>query len=159
MAAVRKAKREHPGLRAEVSPHHLFLTVEEYTGPPRVLPPLGSRRDQEALWEGVEDGTVDTLGSDHAPHTHEEKYADDPPAGFPGLETALPLLFGTCMEGRLTIARFIDLTSGAAAALFDFPSRQVSQGGQASFVIMEESDYREGRFFEDGARCLCGGKK
>lgn len=144
VAAIRKAKQDHPGLRAEVSPHHLFLTAGEYTGPPRVLPPLGNERDRDALWEGIDDGTIDTLGSDHAPHTVEEKASPQPPAGFPGLETALPLLFDACMRGRLTLSRFIDLTSGAAAALFDLPSRQVSEGGRASFVIMEECDYQVG---------------
>ena len=153
VAAVKKAKRDHPGLRAEVTPHHLLLTAREYTGPPRVLPPLGSERDREALWEGVADGTIDTLGSDHAPHTQEEKRSADPPAGFPGLETALPLLFHACMEGRLSLSRFIDLTSGAAAALFHLPSRQVSEGGRASFVIMEEAEYRIG---EQGYSSKCG---
>lgn len=153
VAAIRRAKQDHPGLRAEASPHHLFLTAGEYTGPYRVLPPLGTEMDREALWEGIEDGTIDALGSDHAPHTFEEKSSPQPPAGFPGLETALPLLFDACMRGRLTLPRFVDLTSGATAALFDLPSRQITEGGQASFVIMEETDYRVG---EEGYSSKCG---
>jgi dihydroorotase-like cyclic amidohydrolase len=150
---VRRAKPEHPGLRVEVSPHHLYLTADEYQGPPRVLPPLASADDRDALWEGVSDGTIDTLGTDHAPHTLEEKNSSRPPAGFPGLETALPLLFDTCLTGGIPLPRFIDMTSGASAALFGLPARQIREGAQASFTVMEEDVWRVG---EDGYASRCG---
>ncbi len=95
---VRKAKRKNLPITCEVAPHHLFLTTDDYLALGtlgKMNPPLRSHEDQKALWEGITDGTVDCVSTDHAPHTLEEKNADDPlqaPSGVPGVETMLPLL-------------------------------------------------------------------
>lgn len=96
---VRRAKKEGLPVTCEVAPHHLFLTVDDYPtlgtlG--KMNPPLRSKGHQKALWEGVMDGTVDCIATDHAPHTLAEKKdvknPFDAPSGVPGVETMLPLL-------------------------------------------------------------------
>lgn len=96
--SVRFAKQEGLPVTCEVTPHHLFLTTDDYAGLgtlAKMNPPLRSRIHQQALWDGIADGTIDCISTDHAPHTLEEKNADDPlqaPSGVPGTETMLPLL-------------------------------------------------------------------
>ncbi len=95
---ARGAKQEGLPVTCEVAPHHLFLTVDDYStlgtlG--KMNPPLREASDRDALWEGLADGTVDCIATDHAPHTLEEKRTKDPsdaPSGVPGVETMLPLL-------------------------------------------------------------------
>lgn len=95
---VRAAKREGLPVSCEVAPHHLFLTVDDFAvlgTLAKMNPPLRTREHQEALWEGIADGTVDCIATDHAPHTLAEKQAGEPlqaPSGVPGVETMLPLL-------------------------------------------------------------------
>ncbi len=95
---VRSAKKDGLPVTCEVAPHHLFLTVEDYSTLgtlAKMNPPLRSIDDRDALWAGICEGTVDCISTDHAPHTLEEKRAEDPlkaPSGVPGVETMLPLL-------------------------------------------------------------------
>lgn len=96
--AVHKAKQEGLPVTCEVTPHHLFLTTDDYEtlGPfAKMNPPLRSHKHRIALWQGIADGTVDCIATDHAPHTKEEKTSVAPldaPSGVPGIETVLPLL-------------------------------------------------------------------
>lgn len=93
---VRLAKKRKQPVTAGVCPHHLFLidTHRETLGSYALMkPPLGTQADQDALWEGLNDGTIDIVETDHAPHTKEEKASATPPFGVPGLETAVGLLF------------------------------------------------------------------
>lgn len=98
LEAVRAARSQRLSVTCEVAPHHLFLIEDDYAtlgAFVKVNPPLRGRSDQQALWEGIRDGTVDCIGSDHAPHSIEEKHCGDPlkaPSGMPGVETTLPLL-------------------------------------------------------------------
>ncbi len=102
---VREAKKEGLSVTCEVAPHHLFLTVDDYQtlgALGKMNPPLRSKEDQAALWEGIADGTVDCIATDHAPHTLEEKQCEDPlraPSGVPGVETMLPLLLTVAAGG------------------------------------------------------------
>ncbi len=95
---VRKAKKEKLPVTCEVAPHHLFLTIDDYEtlgALGKMNPPLRTTEHQGTLWEGIFDGTVDCIATDHAPHTLEEKNASNPleaPSGVPGVETMLPLL-------------------------------------------------------------------
>ena len=95
---VRQAKKEKLPVTCEVTPHHLFLTIDDYQKLgtlAKMNPPLREQRHLEALWEGIADGTVDCIATDHAPHLLEEKRAGVPlqaPSGVPGVETMLPLL-------------------------------------------------------------------
>jgi carbamoyl-phosphate synthase/aspartate carbamoyltransferase/dihydroorotase len=79
-------------------------------------PPLGTREDQQALWDNLD--VIDMLATDHAPHTLSEKRSGTPPPGVPGLETALPLMLSAVGEGRLTMEKLADMMHGAPARTF-----------------------------------------
>ena len=102
---IRAAKEKGIKVTCEVTPHHLFLTDEDIPqigrGFSEVRPRLASPADQNALWQNLD--VIDCFATDHAPHTVEEKSGDNPPPGFPGLETALPLFLTAVHEGRLTM--------------------------------------------------------
>jgi dihydroorotase-like cyclic amidohydrolase len=126
IAVIRSAKARGVAVTCEVTPHHLWLTEDDL---PR-LGPFGDMRprlatvaDRAALWEGIDDGTVDCVASDHAPHTRAEKNSDQPPPGVPGLETTLLLLLTAVRERRLTIERLIELTDTAPRQIFNLPAQ------------------------------------
>jgi carbamoyl-phosphate synthase/aspartate carbamoyltransferase/dihydroorotase len=102
---IRAAKEKGIKITCEVTPHHLFLTNADIPaigiGRSEVRPRLASQADQEALWANLD--VIDIFATDHAPHTLEEKDDPNPPPGFPGLETALPLLLTAVHEGRLNM--------------------------------------------------------
>lgn len=102
---IRRAKERGIKITCEVTPHHLFLTNEDIpalgAGRSEVRPRLATPDDRAALWENLE--VIDCFATDHAPHTLQEKDSPNPPPGFPGLETALPLLLTAVKEGRLTL--------------------------------------------------------
>lgn len=112
---IRQAKRNELLVYAEVTPHHLFLTEKDYAQWGTLVqmnPPLRTQADQEALWEAIHDGTVDTIGSDHAPHLLQEKKLPygQAPSGVPGIETTLPLLLNAYHEGKISLEKIIALT-------------------------------------------------
>ena len=124
---IRAAKKDGMQISAEVTCHHLFLTKEdaERLGSYGMMkPPLENSEDQEALWQGVVDGTIDMIASDHAPHTKEEKSGEKPMFGVPGLETTLPLLLTAVSDGRLTIDRLIELTFTNPRKIFCLPEQE-----------------------------------
>jgi carbamoyl-phosphate synthase/aspartate carbamoyltransferase/dihydroorotase len=122
---IRKAKERGVKVTCEVGPHHLFLTQEDLPrlggGRGEVRPRLATPADRDALWEHLE--VIDVFATDHAPHTLEEKDGPNPPPGFPGLETALPLLLTAVHAGRLTLddltARLVD----APRRIFNLPEQ------------------------------------
>lgn len=111
---IREAKKNQLLVYAEATPHHLFLNEEAYQKwgtKVQMNPPLRTLSDNEALWEAINDYTIDTIGSDHAPHTLDEKgkpYGECP-SGVPGLETTLPLFLNAYMQGKITLERIIEL--------------------------------------------------
>lgn len=118
---IKQARKEGLQISCEVTAHHLFLTEEDTKklGTFGMMKPsLQSKENQDALWQAISDGVVDTIASDHAPHTREEKSAEKPAFGVPGLETTLPLLLTAANEGRLTIERLIELTSTNPKKIF-----------------------------------------
>lgn len=102
---IRAAKEKGLPVTCEVGPHHLFLSTDDFPrlGPGRqeVRPRLATPQDQQALWENLD--VVDCFATDHAPHLLSEKDSANPPPGFPGLETMLPLLLTAAAQGRLTL--------------------------------------------------------
>jgi carbamoyl-phosphate synthase/aspartate carbamoyltransferase/dihydroorotase len=105
---IKAAKERGIKVTCEVCPHHLFLTKDGEGlrdkgngGRSEVRPRLATQADVDALWEHLD--VVDCFATDHAPHTLEEKDSENPPPGFPGLETALPLLLTAVNDGRLTM--------------------------------------------------------
>lgn len=123
---IGKAKKSGVPVFAEVSPHHLFLTTGDYAKwgtRVQVNPPLREMDDQQALWRGIHDGTVEFIGTDHAPHTLAEK--NQPygraPSGIPSIELLLPLMLHAVNEGRLDLATLIKLTSTNITSIFRLP--------------------------------------
>src|SRR5690606_4828366 len=101
----------------EVTPQHLTLAApgcyEELGTLAQMNPPIRGAEHRDGLWRGVADGVVDVLGSDHAPHTREEKADAYPksPSGMPGVQTLVPVMLDHVNAGRLTLSRFVDLRS------------------------------------------------
>jgi carbamoyl-phosphate synthase/aspartate carbamoyltransferase/dihydroorotase len=127
---IRKAKERGIQVTCEVSPHHLFLSQDDLPGGrhPRlsggrgeVRPRLATPKDVEALWENLD--IIDCFATDHAPHTHDEKDSSTPPPGFPGLETALPLLLTAVHDGRLTLDDIINRLHTNPRAIFSLPEQ------------------------------------
>lgn len=124
---IRKAKEAGVNISSEVSCHHLFLTdqdVKRLGTYGMMRPPLPSKEDQQVLWAGIEDQTIDMVASDHAPHTKEEKQNPDRVVnGVPGLETSLPLLLTAVADRKLTMERLIQLTSENPRKIFNIPEQ------------------------------------
>lgn len=126
---IKQAKHDKVTVYAETTPHHLFLSTDDYEnlkGYGLMNPPLRSRDDQQALFEAIDQGIIDTIGSDHAPHTTDEKQRPygQCPCGVPGIETTLPLLLNAYHEGLLTLEKIVALTSTRAQQIFNLPVRE-----------------------------------
>lgn len=142
--AIEEAKKSSLKVTCEATPHHLLLTKDDYghLGPSAVtMPPLRSRENVEALWKGVADGSVDVIGSDHAPHTLQEKESRsiwDVKVGVPGLETTLPLILTEVHRNRLSLSRAVQLLSEKPAEIFQLPDRGIlEQGKNADLVAVD----------------------
>ena len=122
---IRAAKERGIPVTCEVAPHHLFLCQEDLANLPggrgEVRPRLATRADQQALWDNLD--VIDCFATDHAPHTLEEKDGPNPPPGFPGLETALPLLLTAVHAGRLTLDDVIARCHTNVARIFHLPAQ------------------------------------
>ena len=127
----------------EVTPHHLTLenSILDLIGNfGKVNPPLRTSDDNQALWEAVIDGTIDCVGSDHAPHTIDEKIEDYPmaPSGFPGLETTLPILITEFYERKIPLERLVELTSTKSAEIFELENRgKIEEGYFADLIVID----------------------
>lgn len=128
----------------EVTPQHLTLAAPEAYARLGTLtqmnPPIRSARHREALWAGLAAGVADILGSDHAPHTREEKARPYPssPSGMPGVQTLVPLMLDHVHAGRLTLDRFVDMTSAGPARLFGIAAKgRIAAGFDADFTIVD----------------------
>jgi len=120
---VRAAKEHGIKITCEVTPHHMFLTKDDLSGGRgEVRPRLGTRADVDALWENLD--VIDCFATDHAPHTRAEKDGEDPPPGFPGLETALPLFLTAVHQGRWTMADVVERMSENVRRIFNIPYQQ-----------------------------------
>jgi len=128
----------------EVTPQHLTLAApycyEELGSFAQMNPPIREARHREALWEAVRLGIVDVIGSDHAPHTREEKKADYPrsPSGMPGVQTLLPLLLDHLNAGKLTLERLVDLTSAGAQRIYNIAGKgRIAVGYDGDFTLVD----------------------
>jgi len=143
---IRAAKEKGLKVTCEVAPHHLFLTEENIPslGPGRseVRPHLATSTDREALWTNLD--VIDCFATDHAPHTLEEKDGTNPPPGFPGLETALPLLLTAVYEGRLTGDDLIERMYTNPRRIFGLPEQAetwVEVDPEASWEIRADATH------------------
>src|SRR5258708_4507552 len=127
----------------EVTPHHLTLSdaaVLGYDTNTKMNPPLRSQSDVDALIEGVIDGTVDTIATDHAPHHRDEKMLeyDKAPFGIVGLETALSLVFDRLVyNGTITLKRMVELLSTNPSKVFNLNRGTLASGSIADITIFD----------------------
>jgi dihydroorotase len=127
----------------EVTPHHLTLTADDYARLGTKLqmnPPVREMRHRDALWKAIASGLVDVLGSDHAPHTLEEKAKPYPqsPSGMTGVQTLVPIMLDHVNAGRLPLARFVDLTAHGPQRIFGIVGKgRIAEGYDADFTIVD----------------------
>lgn len=129
VALIKSAKNENLNVFAETTPHHLFFNTDAYAtlqGKAVVNPPLRKKHHQEILFSAIHEGIIDTIGSDHAPHTLDEKNKPygECPSGMPGIEFMLPLLLNTYHEKKLSLEEIVSLTSKRAQEIFSLPDFQ-----------------------------------
>jgi dihydroorotase len=146
LRAVRDAKaRGTTNVTCEVAPHHFVLTDESLETPIRydtnvkMNPPLREAADRDAMLEGIADGTVDVIATDHAPHHADEKLVefDRAPFGIVGLETCVPLVFDRLVHaGRIGIGRAVALLSTNPARVFRLPGGSLADGVPADITIL-----------------------
>ncbi len=127
----------------EVTPHHLTLSADDYARLGTKLqmnPPVRAKRHREALWKAIAAGLVDVLGSDHAPHTLEEKAKPYPgsPSGMTGVQTLVPIMLDHVNAGRLSLQRFVDLTAHGPQRIFGIAGKgRIAEGYDADFTIVD----------------------
>ena len=128
----------------EITPNHLTIgTPEDYAKYGSLIqmnPPVRGTRHQQALWGAIQSGLCDVLGSDHAPHTLEEKAKIYPasPSGMPGVQTYVPIMLNHVNEGRLSLERFVDLSSHGPARIFGIARKgRIAEGHDADFTIVD----------------------
>jgi dihydroorotase len=140
---VRRAKRDGHAVTTEVAPHHLLLTDEACRGYDtnfKMNPPLRTKADVAACIEGVKDGTIDCLATDHAPHLAEEKELEFPsaPFGIIGLECALPLYVKALVEpGHIDWMRLVELMTVAGAQIVKLNKGTLREGADADVTIID----------------------
>ena len=145
LRAVRAGKERGVRVTCEVAPHHFTLSDEALDGQVKydtnlkMNPPLREAADREAMIEGIADGTVDVIATDHAPHHADEKLVefDRAPFGIVGLETAVPLVLDRLVHaGHITLARMVELLSLNPARVLDIPGGSLREGAPADVTVL-----------------------
>jgi dihydroorotase len=128
----------------ELTPQHLTLVgpeaYERLKGFAQMNPPIRDASQQAGLWRAIEMGVADVLGSDHAPHTREEKARPYPasPSGMPGVQTLVPVMLTHVANGRMTLERFVDLTSAGANRVFGMAGKgRLAEGYDADLTLVD----------------------
>jgi dihydroorotase len=127
----------------EATPHHLTLTADDYARLGTLLqmnPPVRSASHRDGIWHGIEQGIVDVLGSDHAPHTLAEKAKPYPasPSGMTGVQTLVPIMLDHVNAGRLSLQRFVDLSSHGPQRIFGMARKgRIAAGYDADFTVVD----------------------
>jgi dihydroorotase len=142
LRAVRAGKQRGVRVTCEVTPHHLVLTdeaLEGYDTNVKMNPPLREAADRDALIEGLADGSIDAVATDHAPHHYDEKFVefDRAPFGIIGLETAVPLMFDRLVHaGKLSASRMVELLSCNPARILNVPGGTLADGAPADITLL-----------------------
>ena len=146
VALVRLAKKLGADIHAEATPHHFTLTEEAvltYGTLAKMNPPLRTEKDRLAIIEGLKDGTIDLIATDHAPHSEEEKNKPltEAPSGITGLETSLGLgITNLVKTGHLTLMELLEKMTWNPAALYHLPSGSIEKGAPADLVIFDPDE-------------------
>ena len=136
---VREAKKKGLKVYGEVTPHHLFLNISDVEKNPllRMKPELKTKEDNEALWEGILDGTIDTIGTDHAPHRIEEKKAKLT-FGIPGAENSLEMMLKAVRCDKISLEKLMKIMSENTAEIFGLKNKgKIAVGYDADLVIVD----------------------
>lgn len=143
---LRKAKAEGVKVFGEVTPHHLFLNVDDVNATERskmllrMKPELKEKSDNEALWKALADGTVDSIGTDHAPHLIEEKLAKLT-YGVPSVENSLEMMLNGVKENKITFERLIEVMCKNPAKIFKIKNKgDIAVGYDGDLVIVDIDD-------------------
>ena len=132
----------------EVTPHHLTFTADDYARLGTLIqmnPPVREAKHRAGIWAALHSGLVDVLGSDHAPHTLEEKAKPYPasPSGMPGVQTLVPVMLDCVNKGILTLERFVDLTSHGPNRIFGMARKgRIAEGYDADFTVVDMKKQR-----------------
>ncbi len=148
---VRAAKAKGQMITAGVCPHHLYMTGkdrETMKGYACMKPPLGTQEDQDALWQGLRDRTIDIVETDHAPHTKEEKEKDPPAFGVPGLETALGLMYKAVADKKISAEDILKFLYEKPKEIFSIPEQKDT--------YIELDTEKEWVVGDDGYQSKCG---
>lgn len=135
-------------ITVECTPNHLFLTEADYEHMGSLVqmnPPVRTARDQQALWEGLKDGTIDFIATDHAPHTKQEKAKPYPesPSGMPGVETSLPLMLTAWKSGDCDLKQVLKWMCWGPSQTYRMIGKgQLEEGFDADIVIVDTETYR-----------------
>jgi len=154
------SKLSKKNVTAEATPHHLFLTrddIKKLGSYSKINPPLRSKEDQAALWKAVRSGLIDTIATDHSPHTRKEKEKDiiSASAGMPGLETMLPLLLDAVNNRKLTLRDIVRLTAANPAKIFGIKQKgAIKVGYDADLVIVDMK--KTAKVADDALFTKCG---
>jgi dihydroorotase len=133
-------------ITVEACPHHLFLSAEgcqELGNFSKCNPPIRSESDRAALWAALVDGEIDTIGSDHAPHTRSEKQVGywSAPSGLPGVETSLPLMLHAAHLGQIPYEQIVSLMCVRPAEIFRLPTKgAIEVGMDADMIVIRDGD-------------------
>jgi dihydroorotase len=141
LEAVRNAKKRGLPIYVETCPHYLFMDDSVYVtlnGRAKMNPPLRSKADQDYLWQALNSGLIDTVGSDHAPHSLTDKAQPlcKCPSGVPGIETTLPLLITAWHNGKITLKRIVEL-------LHTNPGKIFGLSPNDDLVLVDIKTYKE----------------
>jgi carbamoyl-phosphate synthase/aspartate carbamoyltransferase/dihydroorotase len=149
---IKAAKERGIQVTCEVCPHHLFLSRDDipaishgHPGRGEVRPRLAAKEDVEALWANLD--SIDCFATDHAPHSLSEKDGENPPPGFPGLETLLPLLLTAVSDGRLTVDNILQKSIFNPRRIFHLPEQP------ETWVEVDENARHEIRAAQMHSRC------
>lgn len=141
---IKEAKKKKVKVTAEVTPHHLFLNdscIETYNTNLKMNPPLRSKEDAQALIKGIQEGVVDVLATDHAPHTPDEKDLefDQAPFGINGLETAVSLFLDRLVDKKIiSLKRFIEMISTSPALILELENKgKICVGADADLTLLD----------------------
>lgn len=143
---VRQAKRKSARIHAEATPHHFTLTQEaaiQYGAMAKMNPPLREEADRLAIVDGLKDGTIDLIATDHAPHSAEEKgrAVTEAPSGIIGLETSLSLgLMNLVDKGAMTLTELLRCMTVNPAGLYRLDAGYLAEGGPADLVLFSEKE-------------------
>ena len=146
LKSVRMDKALNNRVFVEVSPQHLFMTaddVKKFGSFAEMKPRLKTAQDQKALWLGIKEGTVNTIGTDHAPHLPSEKEKSEFPYGIPGVETMVPLLLNAYNEKKIELSKIVELCVENTAKIFRMKHKGSLKEGYDADITLVDFDMKK----------------